>query len=56
MGLDEQAVAAAADAGASLLRRRAAVRDALERVTLRSLVGPEGAEPGITQLARPRAS
>lgn len=54
--IDEAALAAAADAGASVLRRRdAAVRDALARVTLRSLVELGGAEPAIAQLARSRA-
>jgi membrane protein len=54
--IDEPALASAPDAGASVLRRRdAAVRDALERVTLRGLISP-GVESGVSQLARHRAS
>jgi membrane protein len=55
--IDEPALAAAADAGAGVLRRRdAAVRETLERLTLRSLVDQPGGESSIGQLARYRAS
>ena len=54
--VDGPSLAAAADAGAEVLRRRdAAVREALENVTLRDLVALPGAESGITRLARYRA-
>jgi membrane protein len=54
--VDGPALAAAADAGATILRRRdEAVREALERVSLRDLVTLPGTESGVTQLARYRA-
>jgi membrane protein len=54
--VDGPSLAAAADAGAEVLRRRdTAVREALENVTLRDLVALPGAESGITRLARYRA-
>jgi membrane protein len=54
--VDEPVLAGASDAGAGVLRRRdAAVREALERMSLRALVGQPGAEAGITELARYRA-
>jgi membrane protein len=55
--IDDRALTAAGDAGAGVLRQRdAAVRDALDSVTLRNLVELRNAEPGIAQLARERAS
>lgn len=56
VAIDEPALAAAGDAGASVLRRRdAAVRQALERVSVRDLVDLAGTESKIDQLARFRA-
>jgi len=55
--IDGPALAAAGDAGASVLRHRdAAVRDALERVSLRALAGSPGTTPSVAELARHRAS
>ena len=51
--IDGPALAAAADAGAGVLRRRdAAVREALERVSLRDLVALAGTDTAIDQLTR----
>ena len=55
--VDAPALAVAADAGAEVLRRRdAAVREALQRVTLRALVEQPGVASGVAELARYRAS
>ena len=54
--VDGPALAAAGDAGATILRRRdQVVREALERVSLRELVTLPGTESEVTQLARYRA-
>ena len=53
--IDAPALAAAADVGAATLRRRdAAVREALEHVSLRDLVGDPDAAPLLAQLRRER--
>jgi membrane protein len=53
--IDAPALAAAADAGAAALRRRdAAVRGALEHVSLRDLVGDPDAAPPLARLPRER--
>jgi membrane protein len=53
--IDGPALAAAGDAGASILRRRdTAVREALERVSLRALAGAPGTTSSVAELARHR--
>jgi DNA-binding IscR family transcriptional regulator len=54
--IDAPALAAAADAGAAALRRRdAGVREALEHVNLRDLVGDPGSAPILARLPREAA-